>query len=226
MKKIIKTVAIGLTASMLLSTTAFASMWYDPATDTWTSHSNLEEVTEPGWHWIDWFDNGVANCYYYDTNGKLVTNGVTPDGYEVNATGAWVVDGVVQERKNQPLIDQRNEERAASYRQMIEHIENFDYTSFSNTYNLVSISGEVPDIAGDWTQIKIVVTGTKGNYSVTVNGIPARVQVTVECIMGCEITGTGYGITIEEGGRATLYEESQLEQLPTKEFKSFGYLVQ
>lgn len=54
-----------------------------------------------GWHWLNW--NGSKKCYYFnpkkDTKrGKCQLGGVTPDGYTVDETGAWTVNGVVQTR--------------------------------------------------------------------------------------------------------------------------------
>ncbi len=42
--------------------------------------------------WVD-FDN---KWYYLGDDGKALTNTTTPDGYQVNAYGQWVVNGVVQ----------------------------------------------------------------------------------------------------------------------------------
>lgn len=47
------------------------------------------------WQWIDGNSDGIAECYYME-NGTALTNATTPDGYQVNETGAWIVDGVVQ----------------------------------------------------------------------------------------------------------------------------------
>ena len=51
-----------------------------------------------GWNWID------GKCYYFNMNsgyagypaGALMRNMTTPDGFTVDATGAWTVNGVVQ----------------------------------------------------------------------------------------------------------------------------------
>lgn len=43
-----------------------------------------------GWKWIDEYS------YYFDQNGYVVTNTVTPDGYTVDMAGIWTVDGVRQ----------------------------------------------------------------------------------------------------------------------------------
>lgn len=47
------------------------------------------------WQWIDGNGDGIAECYYME-NGTALTNATTPDGYQVDGTGAWIVDGVVQ----------------------------------------------------------------------------------------------------------------------------------
>lgn len=50
-----------------------------------------------GWHWID------GKCYYFQENsdgtkGALLKDTVTPDGYQVNELGEWMIDGVVQKK--------------------------------------------------------------------------------------------------------------------------------
>lgn len=53
-----------------------------------------------GWHWITGAD-GKARCYYFQevsngTRGKLLTKTKTPDGYDVDENGQWIVNGTVQ----------------------------------------------------------------------------------------------------------------------------------
>lgn len=53
-----------------------------------------------GWVWIKGTD-GITRCYYLNpaSNGSLgacYLNGTTPDGYTVDASGAWTMNGVVQ----------------------------------------------------------------------------------------------------------------------------------
>lgn len=53
-----------------------------------------------GWVWIKGAD-GVTRCYYLNptsngSKGACYLNGTTPDGYTVDASGAWTVNGVVQ----------------------------------------------------------------------------------------------------------------------------------
>lgn len=55
-----------------------------------------------GWNWIVGAD-GRSRCYYFNeksdgTKGALLRNTVTPDGYQVDSDGAWVLNGIVQLR--------------------------------------------------------------------------------------------------------------------------------
>ena len=54
-----------------------------------------------GWHWLPSYDGGYC-CYYFDTskenNGMLVRDGVTRDGYRVDAFGRWIESGQIQRR--------------------------------------------------------------------------------------------------------------------------------
>lgn len=54
----------------------------------------------------NWYQSPASNRWYYmGADGYMLTNTTTPDGYYVNADGAWVVDGVVQTKvvKTEPV---------------------------------------------------------------------------------------------------------------------------
>lgn len=58
-----------------------------------------------GWNWITGSD-GLQRCYFFKTEsdgtrGSLYRNTTTPDGYTVDATGAWTVNGQVVTRTPQ-----------------------------------------------------------------------------------------------------------------------------
>ena len=58
------------------------------------------ECGSPGlsneWQWIDGNYDGVYERYYFDENGYCLLDTTTPDGCQVNASGAWILDGQVQ----------------------------------------------------------------------------------------------------------------------------------
>ena len=95
----------GLTTGLLSLSAAFPAMagswkngagdnaarwWYDNGDNTWAAN---------GWRWIDGNQDGVSECYYFDAEGWLLTSTTTPDGYTVNADGAWTVNGIAQSRQ-------------------------------------------------------------------------------------------------------------------------------
>ena len=95
-----KSIYVGLAATLLtaaLSLTSFAAGWQQDAKGYWygTNADNTTWYTN-GWQWIDGNGDGIAECYYFDGNGYMLTNTTTPDGYQVNAGGAWVQDGQAQ----------------------------------------------------------------------------------------------------------------------------------
>lgn len=94
--------AIVMTAAM--SMTAFAAGWQQNTTGWWyaTNDSGTEWYSN-GWQWIDGDFDGVEECYYFDSNGYMLVNTTTPDGYTVNGDGAWVTNGFV-ETKGTPCM--------------------------------------------------------------------------------------------------------------------------
>ncbi len=95
--------AVLMAMAMSMSMTAFAAGWKENETDWWYA-TNADNTTwySNGWQWIDGNYDGTAECYYFDENGYMLANTTTPDGYQVNASGAWVDGGVVQTRQMDP----------------------------------------------------------------------------------------------------------------------------
>lgn len=97
MRKLKKIVALLMTAAIALgtATTSFAASWQQNATGWWWQN---DDGTWPSnsWQWLDGNGDGVAECYYFGPDGYMLANTTTPDGYQVNADGAWVVNGAVQ----------------------------------------------------------------------------------------------------------------------------------
>ncbi len=103
MKKRLLVATAAAAMSMVMSMTAFASMgnWQQDATGWWWQRTDNSYPADE-WKWIDGNGDGTAESYYFDQNGYLITNTTTPDGYTVNADGAWVQDGVVQTKAVNP----------------------------------------------------------------------------------------------------------------------------
>ncbi|MCD8083639.1 MAG: hypothetical protein LUE86_09090 [Clostridiales bacterium] len=95
MKRKLLTTAIATLVSVSVCIPAFAGQWVADSTGWWWQN---DDGTWPAssWQWIDGNYDGVSECYYFNSEGYLVTDGTTPDGYEVNADGAWIENDVVQ----------------------------------------------------------------------------------------------------------------------------------
>ncbi|SFG54209.1 hypothetical protein [Oribacterium sp. WCC10] len=57
------------------------------------------EDSKGNWAWIDTDGDGLAERYYLLNSHSYLTNGITPDGLTVNASGQWTVDGKIQYRQ-------------------------------------------------------------------------------------------------------------------------------
>lgn len=98
MKKLKKVFWVAATISMAMTSTSFAA-WKNGTgenQDKWLYDNGNGAYVHNSWQWIDGNNDGVAECYYFDENGWLLTNTTTPDGYTVNEAGAWVMNGSIQ----------------------------------------------------------------------------------------------------------------------------------
>lgn len=81
-----------LMTSLLLcmfTTPAFAGQWLEDGKGWWYQNTDMSYLNG-GWYWIG------GNCYYFGADGYMYKDTTTPDGYTVNSSGQWVVNGVVQ----------------------------------------------------------------------------------------------------------------------------------
>ena len=97
MKTMKKIVALVMAMAMVVGSnmTVFAAGWQQNTTGWWWQNDDGSWPAN-SWQWLDGNGDGVAECYYFDGNGYMLANTTTPDGYTVNADGAWTVNGVVQ----------------------------------------------------------------------------------------------------------------------------------
>ena len=80
---------------VVFSVPAFAGTWKQDAKGWWWDNGDGTYPTNC-WKWCDGNGDGIAESYYFDANGYCLMNTTTPDGYQVNADGAWIENGVVQ----------------------------------------------------------------------------------------------------------------------------------
>lgn len=111
-KKILVAAVAGLMA-LTLSMPVFAGEWKKDGTGWWYQNDDGGYPSN-GWTWVD----GI--CYYFTPEGYCLINTQTPDGYMVDASGAWVVDGVVQTQ------DQGKQNTHISKSQIIGEYEYYD----------------------------------------------------------------------------------------------------
>lgn len=95
MRKLRIALALGAAISMFMGFNAYAeNYWWVNGVGQWGYMAGGEELRD-GWFWIDGNRDGSAECYYFQSY-SILTDTVTPDGYQVDGEGAWIVDGVVQ----------------------------------------------------------------------------------------------------------------------------------
>lgn len=75
--------------SILACFNAFAGRW-ERDDNGWYYDNGDSTYARDGWTWID----GI--CYYFTSEGYCLVDTTTPDGYQVDEMGAWVLDGVIQ----------------------------------------------------------------------------------------------------------------------------------
>lgn len=114
MKK--KLFAVALTAAMTaaMGMTSFAGQWLQNDTGWWWAYDDgTNPVNE--WLWLDGNQDGIYECYYFGSDGYMYANRTTPDGYQVNSDGAWIVDGGVQLKYEEDMSTDSEDEEDYSY---------------------------------------------------------------------------------------------------------------
>lgn len=94
-KNLFRVLAASALLSSAMTLTTFAGVWKQDNIGWWWVNDNGSYPVNT-WQWIDGNNDGVAECYYFDGVGYCLLNTTTPDGYQVDANGAWITGGVVQ----------------------------------------------------------------------------------------------------------------------------------
>ena len=99
MKKKLTLLVLTAGLSVLSSIPAFASGWQKDTVGWWYgTNENNTTWYNSGWQWVDGNNDGIAESYYFNSNGYIAVNTIV-DGYTVNNDGAWTVNGVVQTKQ-------------------------------------------------------------------------------------------------------------------------------
>ena len=89
MKKHLITVIMASAMAWTIAMTSYAGQWQENNQGWWYQNDDGSYPLN-GWQWID------GRSYYFNSQGYCLMDTVTPDGYTVDASGAWIVNGVVQ----------------------------------------------------------------------------------------------------------------------------------
>ena len=87
------------------------------------------------WQWLDENEDGIAECYYFDADGWLLSSAETPDGYHVDEAGRWLGKKGVKARKANQKEDIAKEQSSASdkkeyvYQKGAERANDFEYAN-------------------------------------------------------------------------------------------------
>ena len=95
MKKKFMTLALTAAMAASMGMTAFAGQWVQNTTGWWWQEDNGSYPVSQ-WKWLDGNNDGIYECYAFDSNGYMYADTTTPDGYTVNKEGAWTIGNSVQ----------------------------------------------------------------------------------------------------------------------------------
>ncbi len=102
--------------SIIACASAWAGTWQETDGKWWYDNGDGSYPAN-GWNWIDGDNDGTSECYYFDTDGWILIGTITPDGYQVDSKGAWVVNGEVQKQKSlDPYDNDTNRRALAAYK--------------------------------------------------------------------------------------------------------------
>lgn len=85
-RSMIRLLAATSAAAFLLTTPVYAGAW-SQADGSWRYQK------DDGSYARGWMQSTDGKWYYFDANGRMLTDTVTPDGYQVGPDGAWTVGG-------------------------------------------------------------------------------------------------------------------------------------
>lgn len=137
MKKKIMTLVLTTAMTAAAGLTAFAGEWKSNDTGWWWLNDDGSNPAAE-WKWLDGNKDGTFECYYFGNDGYMLSDTTTPDNYQVNKDGAWIVDGGVQLQFNLEENAGNDEEAGGSSGEASYEYDAYDligtYTSEDGDY--------------------------------------------------------------------------------------------
>lgn len=185
MRKSLVTMGLVLAISAASAMTVFAG--WEGTGNSWKYNFNGTYFND-GWHWIDGNNDGIAECYYFNADSIMSANTTTPDGYTVDTTGAWTVNGVVQVKYLNASHGTSN--IGAEERRRQEESRQAEQTQPTETTEQVL---EVPESGAVETEPSVIPTESKGSSQApSENAAPSQPSTT-------PAPSTGSGSPFPEG---------------------------
>lgn len=121
-KKLIALSAAALSMAMIMPVFADNPVGWRQTGNTWQYVKDASgSLYSNGWQWLDGNKDGISECYYFDANGNMLSNTTTPDGWQVNEGGAWIMNGVVQTKGAATQATDTNTKRPSS-KEIIDYL--------------------------------------------------------------------------------------------------------
>lgn len=115
-----------LTISTLLIFPSWAGQWQQTEAGWWYQNDDGSSPTD---QWLD-ID---GKQYYFDSNGYILTNTTTPDGYQVGADGAWIENSnsTIEEPKFSTFMSSETKVNASAIIVSFKNEGNSDIIAYS-----------------------------------------------------------------------------------------------
>lgn len=202
MKKLSTVLVLSLMLSSFFALTAFAGAWLT-AKDGWWYRYDDGSYPISQWVWIDGDNDGVSECYYFNQWGYLITDTHSPDGYYVDANGAWVDSGRVQTRGQKKQVSRfRRDWIYGTYECHDEYLDaEMELGYYSDSGDMyIRMEGNLgysPYHLGSFNSVVVYDTGNNSYYAVGTGG--DYIRFTYNRVDGINITDSI--IEHDSGGR-------------------------
>lgn len=166
MKKFFTSFLFSIFLTFTSLTTVLAGTWIQNQVGWWYQNDDSSYPTN-GWYWIDGNHDGIAECYYFNESGYCLMNTTTPDGYTVDANGAWSINGIVQTQTAQVQSQTTQPSNTSSVSSSTDngtHQENIAGNWSGNFPYVAGMIQEKPSDGSFWT-----VNINTGKYHATAN---------------------------------------------------------